>query len=124
MEMNPRITLAAGVVLLPACSLSPPSALPLNGSCSAAGPAGGTFQIVASAIQTYGPVKKSKDYRVKAQYSAGSVENLRKVNAGKMQFGVIHSGHLHLGRAGRLKNDGKKYDKVLAVACLSSPARL
>jgi len=82
------------------------------------GPAGGTFQIFASAIQTYGPIKESADYRVRAQSSAGSVENLRKVDQGKMQFGVIHSGHLHLGRAGRLKNDGKKYEKVLAVAYL------
>jgi len=118
MEMNPRITLAAGVVLL-TCMLAIPSVgLAAKRIVFGGGPAGGTFQIVASAIQTYGPVKKSKDYRVKAQSSAGSVENLRKVNAGKMQFGVIHSGHLHLGRAGRLKNDGKKYDKVLAVAYL------
>ena len=37
------------------------------------GPAGGTFQVVANAVQTYGPVKDIKDFRVKAQSSAGSV---------------------------------------------------
>ena len=43
------------------------------------GPAGGTFQIVANAIQTYEPVKESEDYTVKAQSSAGSLENLRRI---------------------------------------------
>ena len=71
------------------------------------GPAGGTFQVVANAIQVYDPVKASEDYRVKAQSSAGSVENLRKVNQGKMDFGVVYSGHVYLGREGRLKNDTK-----------------
>ena len=46
------------------------------------GPAGGTFQVVANAIQVYKPVKAIKEFSVKAQTSAGSVENLRKVNAG------------------------------------------
>ena len=47
------------------------------------GPAGGTFQVVANAIQVYDPVKEMADFTVKAQSSAGSVENLRKVNSGK-----------------------------------------
>jgi len=89
------------------------------------GPAGGTFQVVANAIQVYDPVKASKDYRVKAQSSAGSVENLRKVNKGKMDFGVVYSGHVYLGREGRLKNDSKKYEDVMAVAYLyGAPAQL
>ena len=89
------------------------------------GPAGGTFQVVANSIQTYGPVKKSKDYRVRAQSSAGSVENLRKVNAGRMQFGVVYSGHVYLGHDGRMKNDTRKYTDVLAVSYLyGAPAQL
>ena len=89
------------------------------------GPAGGTFQVVANAIQVFGPVKDSKDYRVKAQSSAGSVENLRKVNQGKMDFGVVYSGHVYLGRNGRLKNDPNKYEDVLAVSYLyGAPAQL
>ena len=89
------------------------------------GPAGGTFQVVANAIQTYGPVKESEDYKVKAQSSAGSVENLRKVNQGKMDFGVVYSGHVYLGREGRLKNDTNKYEDVLAVSYLyGAPAQL
>jgi len=89
------------------------------------GPAGGTFQVVANAIQTYKPVKEIKEFTVKAQSSAGSVENLRKVNAGKSHFGVVYSGHVYLGRQGMLKNDPRKYDKVLAVAYLyGAPAQL
>ena len=89
------------------------------------GPAGGTFQIVANAIQTFGPIKESEDYAIKAQSSAGSLENLRKINRGKMQFGVVYSGHVYLGREGQLKNDNRKYEDVLAISYLyGAPAQL
>jgi TRAP transporter TAXI family solute receptor len=89
------------------------------------GPAGGTFQVVANAIQVYKPVKEIADFTVKAQSSAGSVENLRKVNSGKSDFGVVYSGHVYLGRNGMMKNDTKKYEDVLAVAYLyGAPAQL
>jgi hypothetical protein len=89
------------------------------------GPAGGTFQVVANAIQVYKPVKAIKEFSVKAQTSAGSVENLRKVNAGRQQMGVVYSGHVWLGRNGQMKNDPKKYENVLAVAWLyGAPAQL
>ncbi len=89
------------------------------------GPAGGTFQVVANAIQVYKPIKKSKDFRVKAQSSAGSVENLRKVNSSKAQMGVVYSGHVYLGRNGKMKNDTRKYENVMAVAWLyGAPAQL
>lgn len=89
------------------------------------GPAGGTFQVVANAIQVYKPVKDMAGVKVQAQSSAGSVENLRKVNAGKQQMGVVYSGHVYLGRNGMMKNDTKKYEDVLAVAYLyGAPAQL
>ncbi len=89
------------------------------------GPAGGTFQIVANAIQTFGPIKESANYTVKAQSSAGSLENLRKIDRGRMQFGVVYSGHVYLGRHGRLKNDGRKYENVLVMSHLyGAPAQL
>ncbi|MBU1139922.1 MAG: TAXI family TRAP transporter solute-binding subunit [Proteobacteria bacterium] len=89
------------------------------------GPAGGTFQVVANAIQVYKPVKEMTDFTVKAQSSAGSVENLRKINAGKMDFGVVYSGHVYLGANGMMKNDTKKYENVLAVSYLyGAPAQL
>ena len=89
------------------------------------GPAGGTFQIVANAIQTFGPIKASADYTIKAQSSAGSLENLRKIDRGRIQFGAVYSGHVYLGRQGRLKNDGRKYENVLAMSHLyGAPAQL
>ena len=89
------------------------------------GPAGGTFQVVANAIQVYNPVKEVTDFTVKAQSSAGSVENLRKTNAGKQQMSVVYSGHVYLGMNGMMKNDTKKYSDVLAVAWLyGAPAQL
>jgi len=89
------------------------------------GPAGGTFQVVANAIQVYKPVKAEKGFSVKAQTSAGSVENLRKTNAGRQQMSVVYSGHVWLGRNGQMKKDPKKYEDVLAVAWLyGAPAQL
>ena len=56
------------------------------------GPAGGTFQVVANGVQVYKPVKALKDYTIKAQSSAGSIENLRKVDRNRSQLGVVYSG--------------------------------
>ena len=90
------------------------------------GPAGGTFQVVANSIQVYKPIKAiKKEISVKAQTSAGSVENLRKTNAGRQQMSVVYSGHVWLGRNGQMKNDTRKYEDVLAVAWLyGAPAQL
>jgi TRAP transporter TAXI family solute receptor len=89
------------------------------------GPAGGTFQVVANAMQVFKPMKASEDFKVRAQSSAGSVENLRKVNSGKAQMGVVYSGHVFLGRNGQMKNDPKKYEDVMAVAWLyGAPGQL
>jgi len=89
------------------------------------GPAGGTFQVVANAIQVYKPMKAAPDFKVQAQSSAGSVENLRKTNSGRQQMSVVYSGHVYLGRNGMMKNDTKKYEDVMAVAWLyGAPAQL
>ena len=89
------------------------------------GPAGGTFQVVANAIQVYKPVKAVEEFTVKAQSSAGSVENLRKTNSGKQQMSVVYSGHVYLGRNGMMKKDPRKYTDVLAVAWLyGAPAQM
>jgi len=91
----------------------------------AGGPAGGTFQLVAESIHAYRKIKDNKEFTIKAQPSAGSVDNLQAVNGGKADFGVVHAGHLYLGRNGLLQNDPTKYQKVLAIASLyGSPAQL
>ncbi len=89
------------------------------------GPAGGTFQVVANSIQVYGPIKEMEGIRILAQSSAGSVENLRKVNRGRSHFGVVYSGHVYQGLNGILKDDTNRYEDVRAVAFLyGAPAQL
>lgn len=89
------------------------------------GPAGGTFQFMAGGIATYPGVKAIKDFRILAGASAGSVENLRKVNSGAYALGVVYSGHVYQGRNGMMKNDPKKYEDVLAVSYFyGAPAQL
>jgi TRAP transporter TAXI family solute receptor len=91
------------------------------------GPAGGTFQTVANAVQVYGPIKDlAKDgVTIKTQSSGGSIANLRNVDKGKVAFGTVYSGHVYLGANGLLKNDTKKYTNVQAVAFLyGAPAQL
>nr|WP_245832096.1 TAXI family TRAP transporter solute-binding subunit [Solemya velesiana gill symbiont] len=124
MKMKRRSILVAGAALL-ATSMLPMTAMAKERVVFSGGPAGGTFQVVANAVQVYKPIKASKDFRVRAQSSAGSVENLRKVNSGKAQMGVVYSGHVYLGRNGQMKNDTKKYEDVMAVAWLyGAPAQL
>ena len=89
------------------------------------GPAGGTFQFMAGGISTYPPVKDIKEFRVLAGASGGSVENMRKVDSGSYAMGVVYSGHVYLGRNGRMKNDTKKYENVMGVAYFyGAPAQL
>ena len=125
MKLKRRSFLIGGIAMLATALVIPMQAGAAKRVVFGGGPAGGTFQVVANAVQVYGPVKESKDYTVKAQSSAGSVENLRKVNKGKMDFGVVYSGHVYLGRNGKLKNDPKKYEDVMAVSFLyGAPAQL
>jgi len=122
---NRTILFAAVLTLLTAGLSMPGTALAKERVVFSGGPAGGTFQVVANAMQVYKPMKASKDFRVRAQSSAGSVENLRKVNSGKAQMGVVYSGHVFLGRNGQMKNDPNKYEDVMAVAWLyGAPGQL
>jgi len=117
--------LGIGVVVLITLAFSTSSFAMKKRVIFGGGPAGGTFQVVANGIQVYKPVKEVPNFSVKAQTSAGSVENLRKTNAGKQQFSTVYSGHVWLGRNGKMKNDTRKYTDVLAVAWLyGAPAQL
>ena len=122
--MNKQILALMGIFALTVAVMAP-SVSAKERVVFSGGPAGGTFQVVANAMQVYKPFKASEDFRVRAQSSAGSVENLRKVNSGKAQMGVVYSGHVYLGKNGQMKNDPKQYEDVLAVAWLyGAPAQL
>ncbi|MDJ0881940.1 MAG: TAXI family TRAP transporter solute-binding subunit [Gammaproteobacteria bacterium] len=125
MKFRRKTLVALSTAFLASAMLLPMSAQAKERVVFSGGPAGGTFQVVANAIQVYKPIKESKDFRVRAQSSAGSVENLRKVNSGKAQMGVVYSGHVYLGRNGKMKNDTKKYEDVMAVGWLyGAPGQL
>ena len=124
MKIKRRMFLATSAAAL-AVALTAPIEAMAKSYVFAGGPAGGTFQVVANAVQTYDPVKEIGKFKVKAQSSAGSVENLRKVNSGKAHFGVVYSGHVWLGANGKMKNDTNKYENVMAVSYLyGAPAQL
>ncbi len=88
------------------------------------GPSGGTFQYFSNGIA----LRLSKnivDLRVSNQSSKGSVENIRKVDRGKADFGIAYSGDLYLARNGKITDDTNKYSNVRAVAFLyKAPAQL
>lgn len=89
------------------------------------GPAGGTFQQVANAIEAYPGVKDLSTVNLTVRPSAGSLENLQEIHAGRADFGLVYSGHAYLGRIGLLQDDGNVYNRVLAVASLyGAPAQL
>ena len=125
MKKERRTFLAASVVVLAAALVMPLESMAAKRYVFTGGPAGGTFQVVANAVQVYDPIKNSDAYKIRAQSSAGSTENLRKINKGRAHFGVVYSGHVWLGREGKLKDDPKKYEDVLAVSYLyGAPAQL
>lgn len=88
------------------------------------GPQGGTFQYFSNAIA----IRLSKDLpdvEVSNMASAGSVENIRRVDSGRADFGIAYSGDTFLARNGRLTKDTHRYENVLAVAFLyGAPAHL
>ena len=88
------------------------------------GPSGGTFQYFSNGIAIR-LTKQNSDLKVSNQASRGSVENIRKVNNKRADFGIAYSGDLYLAREGRLAGDTKKYMDVRAVAFLyKAPAQL
>jgi len=88
------------------------------------GPEGGTFQYFSNGIS----IRLSKtipNLEVSNTASAGSLENLRRVNSGEADFGIVYSGDTYLARNGKLTKDTKKYQNVHALAYLyGAPAHL
>ncbi len=88
------------------------------------GPDGGTFQFFSNAISSI-LSKVDRDVEVSNMASAGSVENLRRVNSGDADFGIVYSGDMYLARNGQLTNDTRKYTNVHAISYLyGAPAHL
>ncbi len=88
------------------------------------GPEGGTFQYFSNGIA----IRLSKSLpglEVSNTVSAGSLENLRRVDSGEVDFGIVYSGDIWLGRNGHLTQDPRRYANVHALAYLyGAPAHL
>lgn len=88
------------------------------------GPDGGTFQFFANGIAAR-LSRVMEGLEVSNMASAGSVENLRRVNSRDADFGIVYSGDLYLGIDGKLTNDTRRYRNVQAVSYLyGAPAHL
>ena len=104
---------------LPSTGLAAKTRLAFSG-----GPEGGTFQYFSNGIATR-LSKNIANVEVSNMASAGSVENLRRVNSGEADFGISYSGDTFLARNGKLPQDQKKYENVHAVSYLyGAPAHL
>ncbi|MBF0411389.1 MAG: TAXI family TRAP transporter solute-binding subunit [Desulfamplus sp.] len=101
------------------------------------GAAGSTFQTVVNAINSFKPVKDAEGFKVQAESSEGSIDNLKKIDDGTFQMGIVYSGDLWQGANGKIfsylqntsaanasgtkspaQNSSQIYSKPMAVAYL------
>ncbi|WP_045214962.1 TAXI family TRAP transporter solute-binding subunit [Desulfonatronovibrio magnus] len=88
------------------------------------GPTGGTFNYFANGMAIY-LGRHVPNLEMSSEGSGGSGENLRRINAGQIDYGIVYSGDAYLGRLGLLPNDERKYENVMSVAYLyGAPAQL
>ncbi|PLX73807.1 MAG: C4-dicarboxylate ABC transporter substrate-binding protein [Desulfuromonas sp.] len=125
MKVLTRITTLASVAALvvtfclPSTGLAAKTRLGFSG-----GPEGGTFQYFSNGISAR-LSKTLMNVEVSNMASAGSVENVRRINSGEADFGISYSGDTFLARNGRLTKDTNKYPNVHALAFLyGAPAHL
>ncbi|TYO95665.1 hypothetical protein EDC39_1183 [Geothermobacter ehrlichii] len=114
------LALLLGLVLFPGVVPATPARLSFVG-----GPDGGTFQYFSNGIATRLNRQRPATFQVVHLPSAGSVENIRRVNSGDADFGIAYSGDTWLARQGKLSDDPKPYRNIRAVAFLyGAPAHL
>ena len=122
--MTRRWFLTAGLLFTCVLLVLPSTGLAKDRLAFCGGPEGGTFQYFSNGIAIR-LTKTISDLEVSNMASAGSLENLRRVNSGEVDFGIVYSGDTFLGRNGRLTKDTTKYENVLALAYLyGAPAHL
>ncbi len=88
------------------------------------GPTGGTFNYFANGMAIY-LGRHIPNLEMSSEGSGGSGENLRRLNAGQIDYGIVYSGDAFLGRQGQLPQDTTNYENVMSVAYLyGAPAQL
>ncbi|MDW7644109.1 MAG: TAXI family TRAP transporter solute-binding subunit [Desulfuromonadales bacterium] len=119
MSLTLSALLVAAMTLVPNIGHAQKTRLAFSG-----GPDGGTFQYFSNGMATR-LSKTIPNVEVSNMASAGSVENLRRVNSGEADFGISYSGDTYLARTGQLPKDTRKYENVHALAYLyGAPAHL
>ncbi|MFV9506228.1 MAG: TAXI family TRAP transporter solute-binding subunit [Oscillochloridaceae bacterium umkhey_bin13] len=81
------------------------------------GPVGGVFQVYADVLSLI-IAGADPNLELTAEGTGGSAENLRSVDSGDFQFGIVYAGDVALGAAGLLPQDETKYTNVMPVAPL------
>lgn len=110
-------SLAVAAVAAVTLSAAPTADAQTNRLGFSGGPDGGTFQYFSNGVAVH-LSRTIPNTQVSNMASAGSVENLRRVNSRDADFGIVYSGDLFLGTNGRLTNDTNKYRNVHVVAHL------
>jgi len=122
--MFKKTSIMVVAALLFAFALAPLAAMAKDRLAFSGGPEGGTFQYFSNGIATR-LSKNIDNLEVSNMASAGSLENLRRVNSGDADFGIVYSGDTYLGRNGKLTQDTREYKNVKAMAYLyGAPAHL
>ncbi len=81
------------------------------------GPVGGAFQVFANAMALI-MADSDPNLDIAAEGTGGSAENLRGVNSGDFQYGIVYAGDVFLGSQGLLPEDPTQYTRVRPVAAL------
>lgn len=120
------LSVAIALVFAVALLLAPPmsEAQRTTRLAFSGGPDGGTFQYFSNAISSR-LSRNMPNVEVSNMASAGSVENLRRVNSGDAEFGIVYAGDLYLALNGKLTGDTRIYANNYSMAYLyGAPAQL
>lgn len=122
MKFNWRLTVLSALVLMTGAWSA--TVVAKDYLAYGGGPVGGTFNYIANAMAIY-LSKNLDDVEVSSEGSGGSTANLKRLNKGEIDFGIVYSGDAYLGREGRLPEDDNTYENVRAIAFLyGAPAHL
>lgn len=122
--MRRRFVLFVALAAAAALALSPMAEAAKKRLAYGGGPTGGTFQYFSNAIAIL-LSKNIPDLEVSSEGTGGSAENLKRLNSGDIDFGIVYAGDLWLGSQGLLPKDPKKYTNVKPMAFLyGAPAQL
>jgi len=114
----------AGLLAITALVLAPAAVEAKKRMAFGGGPTGGTFQYFANGIAIL-LSKNVPDLEVSSEGTGGSAENLKRLNAGDIDYGIVYSGDMWLGARGLLPKDPKEYTKVRPMSFMyGAPAQL